>query len=735
MSWVELVFAAVGGACVALAVVHVFIWLHQRSQYANLLFSLAAVSVAAVAVVEILLLHATTPAEYSSLLRLAQTAIAVFFPCMVGFVWFDLRTGWKWLAVLAIVLRLAGLAANYIGAESLLFVTVTELEPHQGWGIHSFPLPIGVANPMLILGQASTMAGLAFLATVLSSVLRGSDAVRKRRALAICASVFLCVVPGLSMNQLLVDGQLSVPLSTNLTIIPVVLVMGYLLGRDVLRASLLSRELTLSEARLRDSEERMRVAMTAADVGVWTWSLEKDTFWFSSIGGRIAGVSGNAEIPRSAVTTTVHPDDRGAAWSGLDAAVGSGDSYGCEYRCLLPDGRVRWVAARGRAEREQAGGALLVRGVLVDITQRRESEERLRRIVQGAPVGMMLCGPDGRILLANPQAHQTFGYRPSELHGLEMDALLGSAVPAGVFPADAQADDAHRELAEAHEFAGRRKDGSPVAVEAAFSLVGINETPHVLVSVSDISARKRMELENAQQRDELAHLSRVSLLGELSGSLAHELNQPLTAVLSNAQAALRFLGHQPPNLDEVRESLVHIVESDKRASEVIRRLRAMLRRERLDHQPLAMNEVVHEVLRLVHSDLLSRNVAVALDLQPDLPVMMGDRVQLQQVLLNLVLNACDAMRESDAPRVVSIRSGLMAGPAIEVAISDVGHGIAPDKLEHVFTPFVTSKAEGIGLGLAICRTIIEAHRGKLWASNNAGPGATLQFTLPVSNAD
>jgi C4-dicarboxylate-specific signal transduction histidine kinase len=161
----------------------------------------------------------------------------------------------------------------------------------------------------------------------------------------------------------------------------------------------------------------------------------------------------------------------------------------------------------------------------------------------------------------------------------------------------------------------------------------------------------------------------------------------------------------------------------------------MLRRERLDHQPLAMNEVVHEVLRLVHSDLLSRNVAVALDLQPDLPVMMGDRVQLQQVLLNLVLNACDSMRESDAPRVVSIRSGLVAGPAIEVAISDVGHGIAPDELERVFTPFVTSKAEGIGLGLAICRTIIEAHRGKLWASNNAGPGATLQFTLPVSNAD
>jgi PAS domain S-box-containing protein len=735
MNWVELVFAAVSGACLALAVVHVFVWLHQRSQYANLLFSLAAVSAAAIAILEILLLHAATPEAYSSLLNLVQIAGAVFVPCIIAFVWLDLRAGWKWLAVLAILLRLASLGANFIGAENLVFLSVSALRTGEGWGMQPFPLPVGEPNPMIFLGQLSTLVGVAFLATVLFSILRGNDAARKRRALVICISVFLCVIMSVTMMKLLAIGQLPIPLSLNVTIVPMVLVMGYLLGSDVLRASILSRELTLSEARLRDSEERTRVAMTAADVGVWTWSAEKDAFWFSSIGGRIAGVAGNIEVPRAAVATTARPDDRGAAWSGLDAAVGSSDSYACEYRCLLPDGRVRWVAARGRAEREQAGGALLVRGVLVDITQRRESEERLRRIVQGAPVGMMVCGPDGLILLANPQTHQTFGYGPSELQGLEMDALLGSAVPAGVFPADAQADDAHRELAEAHEFAGRRKDGSTVSVEAAFSLVEINEAPHMLVSVSDISTRKRMELENAQQRDELAHLSRVSLLGELSGSLAHELNQPLAAVLSNAQAALRFLGHQPPNLDEVRDSLVHIVESDKRASEVIRRLRAMLRRERIDHQPLAMNEVVHEVLRLVHSDLLSRNVAVALDLQPDLPVMMGDRVQLQQVLLNLILNACDAMRELEASRVVSIRSGLVAGPAIEVAISDVGHGIAPDELERVFTPFVTSKAEGIGLGLAICRTLIEAHRGKLWASNNERGGATLQFTLPVSNAD
>ena len=243
-----------------------------------------------------------------------------------------------------------------------------------------------------------------------------------------------------------------------------------------------------------------------------------------------------------------------------------------------------------------------------------------------------------------------------------------------------------------------------------------------------------MERESALQRDELAHLSRVALLAELSGSLAHELNQPLTAILSNAQAAARFLEHVPPNLEEVRDGLANIVESDKRAGEVIRRLRALLRKERSDYGYLDINEVVLDVLRIIRSDLLNRSVEAALHLAEDLPRVYGDKVQLQQVLLNLIMNASDAMAGVSHGRELSIRTELASSDRVTVSVSDVGKGIAADDIESIFSPFVTSKQDGLGLGLAVCRTIINAHAGSLWAANNAGPGATVSFSLPVNGS-
>jgi len=278
---------------------------------------------------------------------------------------------------------------------------------------------------------------------------------------------------------------------------------------------------------------------------------------------------------------------------------------------------------------------------------------------------------------------------------------------------------------------GRRKDGSVVPVEISLSPIESEEGLLVIASIADISARKRADRELAVQRDELAHLSRVTLLAELSGSLAHELNQPLTAILSNAQAALRFLAHAPPNLREVRDSLANIVENDKRAGEVIRRLRAMLRKDRADHRRLEINDVVLDVMRLIRSDLLNRHVEVQLDLAPDLPPIEGDRVQLQQVLLNLVMNSADAMNEIAEGRTITMRSEPAADGGVLVSVVDVGHGIPGEDLERIFSPFVTTKASGIGLGLAVCRSIIESHRGSIRARNNATRGATVQFELPA----
>ena len=248
----------------------------------------------------------------------------------------------------------------------------------------------------------------------------------------------------------------------------------------------------------------------------------------------------------------------------------------------------------------------------------------------------------------------------------------------------------------------------------------------------DITRRKQAELDVQKQRNELAHLSRLTMLGELSGTLAHELNQPLAAILSNAQAALRFLALDTPALDEVRNILEDIVGDDKRASEVIQRLRLLLRKNEEQHQRLEVNEVVQDVLKLVGSDLVSRNIAVNSDLSSELPAVIGDRVLLQQVLLNLILNGCDAMAHNEPAghRRLQICT-LWNGEAVQVSVGDQGRGIAPDDMARIFEPFFTTKPQGMGLGLAICRNIIAAHNGQLWATNNTDSGTSFYFTLPA----
>ena len=283
------------------------------------------------------------------------------------------------------------------------------------------------------------------------------------------------------------------------------------------------------------------------------------------------------------------------------------------------------------------------------------------------------------------------------------------------------------------ELFGRRKDGSEVPVEVGLNPIRSSAGVFALASVIDITERKRSELELEQQRNELAHLSRVTMLGELSGSLAHELNQPLSAILSNAQAAQRFLARDASNLDEVREILKDIVEQDKRAGEVIRRLRLLLTKGEVHRQPLDLSEVLLEVLKLVRSDLVNQGVAVTTDLASDLPAVSGDRVQMQQVLLNLVMNGCDAMSDIEhSRRWLSLKTARDDGAGVRVSVADQGCGIPQEKLARVFEPFFTTKSQGMGLGLAVCRSIVEAHRGRLWAESGPGIGATFHFTLPAA---
>jgi len=248
-------------------------------------------------------------------------------------------------------------------------------------------------------------------------------------------------------------------------------------------------------------------------------------------------------------------------------------------------------------------------------------------------------------------------------------------------------------------------------------------------------SRKQVELEAQRLRQELAHIGRVSAMGELTASLAHELNQPLTAILNNAQVAQRFLAAEVVDVVEMGEILKDIVADDKRAADVIRRLRLLLKKGDLEYVSLDLNEVVTEVARLVMSDAAIRNVAMRLEVAPGLPRVRGDRVQLQQVVLNLVLNGLEAMREAGTHQGSLVIRTLSDGAGlVGVAVQDAGPGIAEKDADHIFNALYTTKAEGIGMGLAIARTIIDAHGGRLTVVNNADGGATFQFTLPVEKA-
>lgn len=255
-----------------------------------------------------------------------------------------------------------------------------------------------------------------------------------------------------------------------------------------------------------------------------------------------------------------------------------------------------------------------------------------------------------------------------------------------------------------------------------------------VVTRTDISARKQAETDARSQRQQLAHLSRAAVLGQLSGALAHELNQPLTSIRGNAEAGLQLLANGEHDLVEIREILQDIVQDDERAVQVIQRLRGLLRKGEIQAQAVDLNAVVRQVLDITRSDIISRNVCVETRLDPSGTLVLADRVQMQQVLLNLVINACEAMA-GIAPHERNLRIVTdisTAGNRVELKVQDVGCGIAPGDLERIFEPFVTTKAEGLGLGLAICRSIVHAHDGLLWADNAAEGGVILNLSLPVA---
>ena len=287
---------------------------------------------------------------------------------------------------------------------------------------------------------------------------------------------------------------------------------------------------------------------------------------------------------------------------------------------------------------------------------------------------------------------------------------------------------AHAAMEEAHEGATLNQN------ILALAIAGIILADLAALFASR-SKRKRDEEALRQTRADLAHIQRVTTMGELAASISHEVMQPLGAGVINAEAALRWLGAQPPNLDEVREALGGVVKDGRRAVEIIGRIRTLIKKEPPRKDALEINEAIVELIALTRGEVMKNNVSVQTQLGEGLPLIQGDRVQLQQVILNLIINAVEAMSGvSEGSRRLLIGTGKDASGSVLVAVQDSGPRLNPESFDRLFDSFYTTKPGGMGMGLSICRSIVEAHGGRIWAIPNVGPGITVQFTLPISMA-
>jgi len=610
MSPITIIWSMNASACLTLAVINFLFWCRTHKAWANLLFFVTATSTAAFAFCELWMMRADTPVEFATVLKWGHVAVWLIVVSLVGFVRFYLKAGRLWLAWTACGLRTLALLLNFLTGQNLNYREILHLGHVKLLG-ESVAIAEGVRNPWMIVGQLSLVAWLIFTADASITAWRRGD---RHRALTVGGSIVLFAFISSLQAPLVLWGIVRMPISASLFFTGMIVVMGYELGSEMLRASQLDRKLQESEAGLHEIEERMRLAVEAADFGIWIRDFARNEIWATDRYRALFGFAKTERLQPDKLLERIYPADRDAVRLGLKKASEGAGSYEAEYRVVMPSGEVRWIASRSRIEFDSTGKPVLARGVSQDITR-----------------------------------------------------------------------------------------------------------------------RKLAEMETYDLRKEIAHVDRVSMMGQLASALAHEINQPLGAILRNAEAAELFLQDPSPDLEEIRTILADIRKDDQRAGSVIDRMRSLLKRQALDTRPVNVKALVGEVAALVRSDAAARHITLELTVADHLPPVMGDVVHLQQVLLNLIVNGMDAIDEvSGGERRVSVMASLDGPQGVEIAVSDSGPGVPADELTHIFDPFFTTKPRGMGMGLPISRTIIEAHHGRIWAENRRAGGALFRITLPIA---
>ncbi len=489
------------------------------------------------------------------------------------------------------------------------------------------------------------------------------------------------------------------------------------------------------EEKLQRSEAFLTQAQSISHTGSFGWRVSTGEILWSDETFRIFQYERTTTPTVDLILQRVHPEDAALVRQTIERASQDGKDFDFEHRLLMPDSSIKHVRVVGHADRDQSGELEFV-GAVMDVTAAKDAEERIRQderelriTIETIPAIVSCARPDGTVDFISHKwldyigrsREEIVGAWQSTIHPEDLDRVLNSW----------QAALATGEPLEM-ETRYRRADGTYrwFLVRAAPLRDDKGNIVKWYATVFDIEDRKRAEEKLREAQADLAHVSRVTTLGEMAASIAHEVDQPLSGVVINAKACLRFLTGAAPNLDEVRDGLQAIARDGRRASDVIARIRALARRTVTEKGPLDINEVIREVVALAEGAVRRMGARLRTELAGDLPRVLGDRVELQQVVLNLLLNGLDAMHAvAGSPRELVVSTQREARNRVRVAVQDTGCGIDPQLAERIFEAFYTTKRDGLGMGLLISRSIVEQHGGRLWAAPNDGPGTTFYFTV------
>ncbi len=610
VSYVTVLWSAIAAAALMLAVLHALIWALDRRAYSNLAFAMVSLGVIGITWAELGMMTATTPEEWSDWVRWFHLPNFLLLCALVVFIRRYLGAGRIWLLWSIIVLRGVIFVINFAAELNFNFVAVRALGQMSFLGEEVSIVTDAVTAPRQVLATVSTLLVTLFILDASRTLWRTGGVEARRRALVIGGSFACFAMTAILNSQLIVWGVLKMPTLIAPPFLITLIAMAIEMSRDTLRATRLARE-------LRESEQSLELAASAAGLGLWSWDPQQKQLWTTQ---RTRAMFNLKDEPSHLELKRLEPlivaEDRERIQQCLNVASEHAGEQELQFRVLPAPDAMRWILATGRWETDESGTHTIIRGVVRDVTGQHRTQE-------------------------------------------ELDEL----------------------------------------------------------------------------RLDLAHVGRVTALGELAFSLAHELRQPLASIMNNVQVAQMMLQTPETDVQELCEILADIDRDDRRAADVIDRMRAMMSHRALAFEPVAVDSLLKDVVCLVRGEAVRRGVHLEARIGPEPLVAYGDRVHLSQVLINLILNAMDAMAETPAARKrVVMTAEATPNDSIEISVADCGPGVAPEMTTKIFEPLFTTKASGMGVGLAVSRTIVDSHHGRLWVESNPDGGATFRVEIPATKS-